>query len=485
MKSSRHFTKIAIIIFVILSLFSYILALVMADSKNALRGTIFQAKNSLHFQYALHVNSKDATIYFPEDYHSITVLDQKTVVNDGQTFLLVEGTFSYTADSTDMFWLCALDWYALLDQFTSSTTLQQFPSLEEDLGYQYANEELGFLLRTDQPVTDMSSTLDLSPPHFYVGGVRQLALLSVFEFLFILSILLFCRRKPYSAELARKFHELRVLLPTDIQSQGYKHYQTLYIRHTICLCSLRITLLLVLMYVQSYLLFLLVGSLVAVILSLIMAVCNVVLRIKQIKSIYNCQFNVVKAMFCSSLEPEFRVGFWDGFSSRGYGRDFGTLSSLALFLRFEGQPKQAIDLLDLCYQNLSRFQRTDSAQYYSLRCQICLDLGDQKQAKEAIHSLKTCLDQLKRVPLLERRHEQALRQQYMIMLAMMENRWSDALSMVSDLQHQVRAYPLTEVTGFALKYWVAKSLKEEKLSEDCLAFIQRYTPQYAVYLTKQ
>ena len=472
-------TKIVTIFILISLLISAGLALTF-PAKVALRGGVFSSRQTLRFQYTLRVNSPWAELTFPEDYVAVTLSQQEIVEEDGMLFLLAQGSF--TSDSTDQFWLCVRDWFTLTDQTDLTTPADAFPHLDGDYSHQLVNEQLGFRLETTQVASDMTSLLDFHAPVLHKDSVKQLALLALFELFFLLSILAVWRKAPVSPELTDRLRTMAQPLPAELRRSGYRKYRNFYCGVTTISLLLRFVLL-ILVYCFLGFTKSVSAAFTAEILLLLLLVAFLVQRSMLFLLISNCQLEELKAILCVSTEPEFSSYLWDGISVHKMTRDFSLLSLLSQALRLEGQPRQALELLDLCYQETSSsFYRTKKAQYHCQRCQLLLDLQEHRLSTHELVLLELELNQIRWVRPGERRILRRIQLLYRLMLAMVEQRWEDAQPLAATLRAD--AGSLNQVKACALQYPIARALDNQALAQDCLVSIQRYAPAFAAVLSQ-
>ena len=451
-------------------------------AKTALRGGIFSSSHALDFQYVLRVNSADAALFFPEYYTAVTLSRQEILRQDGNLFLWVQGSFA--SYSSKMFWLCARDWFTLTDGEDLATPANAFPDPGGDYPYRFVNEDMGFVLETDQPVTDMTDQLDYHLPVFYPDAVKRLGLLGLFELFFVLSILLVWRKSHFSPELTDRLRALAAPLPAALRRSGYRKYRNFYCTFTTFSLLFRLVLLLLLICAFVGKSDLVYWTFAGEGLLLLLIVAFLIQWIRLYLLINRCQLEDLKAILWSSTEPEFSSYLWDGFSVHKATKDFTLLSFLSQVLRLEGKPEQALELLDLCYQEaVFSVYRTKNAQYHCQRCQLLLDQKDYRSASHELVLLELALKQVRRPLPGERFYLRRIQMLYKPMLAMVEGRWEDAQALAAALRSYDSATPLGQVKACALQYQIAQATGDQALSQDCLQLIGHYAPGFAAFLS--
>lgn len=472
--------------FVLLSLISVVFVALSMPARSCLRWSVFSADEVLRFRYVLRVDSPMATLIFSEDDESVILTRQNIVQTNGSNYLIAEGHYSPDLAKGHRLRLYTLDWLTLTASTTHPVSLQEFPTSDEIYTYQYFNEKVGFVLQTDQAVTDLSDNIE---PLQKIPAITfiSLALIALFEVFFLLSIFLLQNRSSYTPKLSSMLHTLKNTVPLQLQQAGRKKYRIAYGEITTLSLLFRFSMFWLLLsnllrkpQVQIWLI------IISFILALLAPLTCILLRAKLVLPINSCKLNETKSTLCATAEPEFELFFRFGYSTKKYLRDFTMLSYLVLTLQLEGKLDQALELLDSSYQEESiLFFRTNEAQYHALRCQLYLDMENYNLATEEIICLEQALRRFPKPPLGEYRIYRSLQHRYLLMLAMVEGRWTDALPIASALRNQAGTIPLAQVRVCGFQYRIALALGDNELSQNCLAVIQRYAPGYANYLTDQ
>lgn len=471
------------ICFVLLSLVSICFVALLVPTRTWVRWTVFTADEPINFRYVVRVEFPLAQTFVSEEDRNVQVLHQEVVRTDGNIFLVVDGSCNPTLSQLSRVRLYTMDGQALAGRSTRAVSSVSFPALAEGYQYQYADEEAGYLLQTDGPVTLLpeasGAVLRVTSVTFLCFGV-----LAVFEALFLLSIFLTWRRMPYARPVVEQARALQEELPPELWQREHRAYNKAYgwinflslLFRFLALCLLSSVLLW-----RPWLWWSLAIACIALA-TLAPFIC-LLLRLRLILPAAKCQIQKVAAAACAAVGPDVACYFCIGYSARKYLGDFTVLSYLALALRLEGRPSQAVALLDLCYREaIHAFYRTNEAQYHSLRCQCLLDMEDYDSAAEEVVLLEQSLRRIGKVPRVERAIYRRMEQQRVLMLAMVEGRWEDARPLAAALRADSEDTPLGQVRACSLQYRVARATKDEALVQDCLTAIRRYRPDYADFL---